>query len=270
MRSSAVIALFAGSAAAQSTAVLLNPLLPASTFTVLGSSSGTTTYVNSCPESAGIPASFLSTATAGKYQSKVDTLEAQLTLSKASASAAASSSVIRSAGTHVLTPISAPSTTAAARLRRQDNFLQICEPMTLKQGSSSMEIQLEDPINGAWTANANCAWKGELTSADLTCTATQSGAFAKILEAEGVTTVILKASEVADASVLHTVSVVQPASNSASATPSGSQSASVNATASGSSAPNQATGAAAGAPLSRSVMAFVGGAAGIFAAALAL
>ncbi|UPX17791.1 uncharacterized protein EKO05_0008128 [Ascochyta rabiei] len=252
MRSSAVIALFAGSAAAQSTAVLLNPLLPASTFTVLGSSSGTTTYVNSCPESAGIPASFLSTATA------------------ASASAAASSSVIRSAGTHVLTPISAPSTTAAARLRRQDNFLQICEPMTLKQGSSSMEIQLEDPINGAWTANANCAWKGELTSADLTCTATQSGAFAKILEAEGVTTVILKASEVADASVLHTVSVVQPASNSASATPSGSQSASVNATASGSSAPNQATGAAAGAPLSRSVMAFVGGAAGIFAAALAL
>ncbi|KAJ4339133.1 hypothetical protein N0V95_007885 [Ascochyta clinopodiicola] len=270
MRSSTVVALFAGSAAAQSSAVVLNPLLPVSTLTVLGSSSGTTTYVNSCSESAGIPASYLSTATAGKHSSKLDALEAQLTLRKASGSAAASSAV-RSAGTHVLTPISAPSTTAAARLRRQDdNFLQICEPMTLKQGPSSMEVRLEDPIKGAWTANANCVWKGELKSADLTCTATQSGAFAKILEAEGVTTMTLKASEVADASVIHTVSVVQPASNSASATPSGSQSASANTTASGSGTSAQATGAAAGAPLSNGVMAIVGGAAGIFAAALAL
>lgn len=82
MRSSTVIALLTGSAVAQSTvsssvrigtaegqstAVLLNPLpLSAATFTVLGTSSGTTTYVNSCSEGAGIPASYLSTATAGK------------------------------------------------------------------------------------------------------------------------------------------------------------------------------------------------------------
>jgi hypothetical protein len=170
-----------------------------------------------------------------------------------------------------MTPISAPSTTAAARLRRQDdNFLGICEPMTLKQGPSALELHLEDPIKGAWTANANCAWKGELTAADVTCTATQSGAFAKILEAEGVTTVTLKASEISEASLLTTVSVVQPASNSASATASGSRSVSANATASGSGAPAQATGAAPGAPLSKGVMAFVGGAAGVFAAALAL
>ncbi|KAF9692309.1 hypothetical protein EKO04_009648 [Ascochyta lentis] len=254
MRSSTVIALFAGSAAAQSSAVLLNPVLGASTFTVLGSSSGTTTYVNSCSEGAGIPASYLSTATA--------------------ASGSAASTRVPASGTLVLTPISAPSTTAAARLRRQDNFLQVCEPVTIKQGSSSVEIHLEDPIKGAWTADANCAWKGELTAADLTCTATQSGAFAKILEAEGVTTMTLKASEVSGASVLQTVSVVQAGSNSASTTvsasQSGAQSGSASPTASGSGAPGQATGAAAGAPLSKGVMAFVGGAAGVFAAALAL
>ncbi|KAF2624326.1 hypothetical protein BU25DRAFT_433562 [Macroventuria anomochaeta] len=227
MRSSTVIAFFAGSAAAQSTAVVLNPLMPASTLTVIGSSSGTTTYVNSCSD-GGIPASYLTP------------------------------------GTLVTTPISAPSTTAAARLRRQEDglFGGFCEPITIKQGSSSVEIHLEDPTKGAWTADMNCAWKGELTSADLTCTATQSGSFAKLNDAEGITSDVLKASEVAEASAIQTVSVVQSASNSASATASGSQSGSANATASGSGAP-VATGAAAGAPLSKGVMAFVGGVAAL-------
>lgn len=74
MRSSTVVALFATSAVAQSSAEMktgsaahiLNPLgLQVSTVTMLGSSSGTTTYVNSC-SITGIPASFLSQATAGK------------------------------------------------------------------------------------------------------------------------------------------------------------------------------------------------------------
>ena len=60
MRSSTVLALFASSATAQSTAIVVNPLMPASTLTVIGSSSGTTTYVNSCPDGTGIPASFFS------------------------------------------------------------------------------------------------------------------------------------------------------------------------------------------------------------------
>lgn len=80
MRSSAVITLFAASAAAQSSAVLLNPLLPAPTFTVLGSSSGTTTYVNSCSEGAGIPVSYLSSANTGRFRLKLGTLTATLTL----------------------------------------------------------------------------------------------------------------------------------------------------------------------------------------------
>lgn len=168
-----------------------------------------------------------------------------------------------------MTPIPAPSTTAAARLRRQDDSLfgDMCEPITIKQGSSSMELHMQDPAQGAWTVDMNCAWKGEMTSADLTCTATQSGFFAKTLEAEGVSTETLAASDVAAA--LQTVAVVQSASGSGSATASGSHSGSASATASGSGAP-AATGAAAGAPLSKGVMAFVGGAAGVFAAALSL
>ena len=58
MRSTTVIALFAGSVAAQSSAVVVNPIMPAATLTVVGSSEGTTTYVNSCSD-AGIPASYL-------------------------------------------------------------------------------------------------------------------------------------------------------------------------------------------------------------------
>jgi hypothetical protein len=173
--------------------------------------------------------------------------------------------------------MAAPTPTVAARLRRQENglFGGFCEPITIKQGASSAQIHLEDPIKGAWTADVNCAWKGEAATADLTCTATQSGSFAKTLEMEGVTTDTIKASDAAEGKMVQTVAVVGPASNSAAPTATGSGahnatgSGAPNATsASGSAAP---TGnAAAGGPLPKGVMVFVGGAAGVFAAALAL
>lgn len=152
-------------------------------------------------------------------------------------------------------------------------FGGFCEPITIKQGSTSAEIHLEDPTKGAWTADLNCNWSGELTTADLTCTATQSGSFAELNEMVGVTSDTIKASDALEASVIATISVVQPASNSAvQTTPaaSGSQSSSANSTASGSGAPASTGAAAVGSPLSKGVMAVVGGAAGVFAAALAL
>lgn len=145
----------------------------------------------------------------------------------------------------------------------------LCEPLTIKQASETAQIQLKDPTEGAWTADFNCNWKGAVTSADLTCTATQSGFFAAALEAQGTTSAVIKASEASEFRVVQTVEVVSPASNSAKPTASGTQSGSANSTASGSGAP-AATGAAAGAPLPMGMMAFVGGAAGVFAAALAL
>ncbi|KAF1929851.1 uncharacterized protein M421DRAFT_419618 [Didymella exigua CBS 183.55] len=265
MRSSTVVALLATSAVAQSSssskpetgssAHIINPLgLQVSTVTMLGSSSGTTTYVNSCSD-AGVPTSWLSEATA----------EA----SSAGSSAASVASSTRSvAETLLMTPIAAPSTTAAARLRRRDaNLLDgLCEPLTIKQASEYAQIQLKDPSEGAWTAEVNCNWKGALGSADLTCTAVQSGVFASVVGAQGTTSAVLKASEIAEASVIQTVEVVSPASNSANPTASGSQSGSTKST---TSAP-ASSGAAAGGPHPISAMAFVGGAAGIFAAALAL
>lgn len=129
-----------------------------------------------------------------------------------------------------------------------------------------MQYHLQDPLAGAWTADMNCAWKGELTAADLTCTVTQSGTFAEIIEAAGVTSTVIKASEVAEASMLQTAAVVTGA---ATPTASGSQPAG-NGTASGSAPGATATGAAAGGPVPMGAMAFVGGAAGMFVAALAL
>ncbi|KAF3052999.1 hypothetical protein E8E11_010420 [Didymella keratinophila] len=262
MRSSTIVALFATSAIAQSSADaktgsaahIINPLgLQVSTVTVLGSSSGTTTYVNSCP-TTGIPAAFLSEATAG-----------------ASSIRSAASSLRSAAGTLLMTPIAAPSTTAAARLRRQDGGLLdgLCEPITIKQASESVQISMKDPSDGAWTAEMNCNWKGAMESADLTCTATQSGFIPEQMSVDGTTTATHKASEVAEASVIQTVEVVSPASNSANPTASGTQSGSANSTASGFGTP-AATGAAAGAPLPVGMMAFVGGVGGVFAAVLAL
>lgn len=173
------------------------------------------------------------------------------------------------AGTLELTPIAAP--TGAPRLRRQDGGLLdgLCEPITIKQASETAQISMKDPTDGAWTAEMNCNWKGAMESADLTCTATQSGFMPEQMSADGTTTATLKANEVAEAGVIQTVEVVSPASNSANPTASGTQSGSASSTASGSGAP-AATGAAAGAPLPMGMMAFVGGAAAVFAAALAL
>ncbi|KAJ4312400.1 hypothetical protein N0V94_007468 [Neodidymelliopsis sp. IMI 364377] len=249
MRSSTVVALFAGSAAAQSTAVVFNLLSPVSTLTVLGTNSGTTTYVNSCPATnVGIPSATASGAS--------------------SASSTGSASVTSIARTGTATP----SATAPARLRRQNGLFPGCEPFTLLQGTDSLVYHMTDPTPGMWTIDMNCNWKGEMKTADFTCTATQSGSFAKTLEVEGSSSSVLKSSELTDS--IQTATIVQPASNSASATASGSQSGSqsgsAGATSSGSGATAQATGAAAGAPLPKGAMALVGGAAGVFAAALAL
>lgn len=170
-----------------------------------------------------------------------------------------------------LTPIAAPTPTAAARLRRQEDglFGGFCEPVTIKQGASSVQIHLEDPTKGVWTADMNCAWKGDAATADLTCTATQSGSFPKLQNVEGVKAETIKASDVASGKMVQTVAVVGPASNSAAPTATGT--GAHNATsASGSGTPAATGNAAAGGPLPKGVMAFVGAAAGVFAAALAL
>jgi hypothetical protein len=166
-----------------------------------------------------------------------------------------------------MTPIpSPPATTPAARLRRQaDNSSSdlenaLCEPYTMKQGSETWEIHMTDPTPGEWTVDASCHWKGEMTTADLTCTLTESGKQANI---DGARSETLKPKDITNLGLIQTVSVTSasgsaPASNTASPSPSGSD------------APAQSTAMAASGPLPTGAMALVGGAAGIFAAVFAL
>ncbi|KAH7069458.1 hypothetical protein FB567DRAFT_224419 [Paraphoma chrysanthemicola] len=250
MRSSTYIALFAGSAAAQSTVTLFNLLQLQSTLTQVGADSTATTYKNDCPaNNAGISA-----------------VPSQLRPTPDASGA-------------VITP--APSPTPRARLARQmsddEPDYSFCEPFTLKQGPSTWEFHLTDPTPGAWTVDIGCNWKGAMTAADLTCTYTQSG-YVPSSSVRGVSTSILSKAEASDMEAFQVVTVVTAsgaASASASRTsgsgtsvPSASRAAS--GSAAGSAAASQSTGLAPAGPLPTGAVALVGGALGIFAAALAL
>jgi hypothetical protein len=170
-----------------------------------------------------------------------------------------------------MTPIpSPPSTTAAARLRRADGEDVLCEPYTLKQGSETWEFHMTDPTPGQWTVDASCNWKGDMATADMMCTVTQSGAQA---DPSGVTSDSLSPSEAKAIGVIQTVSVTSAAAGEASNTASGSaaqDTAAASASVSGSGAPSPSTAGAAAGAMPTGAMAFVGGAAGVLAAAFAL
>jgi hypothetical protein len=269
MRSFTYAALFAGSAAASSSAVVLNLFLPNTTLISTGSENNVTTYINECaPDNAGVSVIPTETPTlTGMYASK-DAPNTTTNLhvgfsSVASLRSSASSlrsAVSSAAGTLALTPIASPTPTAPARLRRQASGETpeglLCEPYTIKQGASEWEYHLTDPLPGAWTLDAKCSWKGELTAATLTCTMTQSGEFAE--EATGVSVLTLEPSELSSMAAIQTVSVITASGSSASGSVSGSGAAA------------QSTAMAPAGPLPTGAIAFVGGAAGMFAAVFAL
>lgn len=136
-----------------------------------------------------------------------------------------------------------------------------CEPFTLKQGPSTWEFHMTDPSPGAWTADMNCKWNGAITAADLTCTMSQDGYVPRsLVSAVGTTSTIYKQSALATDGFFHAVTVV-----------SGSGAPGASKTASGAAADaTRSTGLAPAATLSNGVVAFVGTAVGVLAAALAL
>ncbi|CBX90394.1 predicted protein [Plenodomus lingam JN3] len=246
MRASIYLGLLASVSAVQDTAVVFNLFQLESTLTAIGSDASATTYKNSCPSGAvGI--------------------------------SAVPSELRDNAGA---TPTPAP--TAAARLRRQDQSSSdiedytFCEPYTLVQGPSTYEMHLTDPSPGAWTLDMACKWQGAITAADLTCTVSQSGSIPGP-GATGVTTSVVSSTELSDMEAFQTVAVVSASGGSGSPAASASQTASGSGTAlpsgsaSGSDAAgSRSTGLAPAVALPTGAVAFVGGAAGIFAAALAL
>lgn len=138
-----------------------------------------------------------------------------------------------------------------------DDIVEFCEPYTLKQGSSSWEFHLTDPLPGAWTADMNCKWQGAIKDADLTCTITQSG-YAPPPTVRGVQTSVIGKAEISSMGFIQPVAV-ETRSPTGSALP--------NRTASGAA---QSTAFAPAGPLPTGGTIFAGSAAAIFAVALAL
>jgi hypothetical protein len=174
-----------------------------------------------------------------------------------------------------------------ARLARQadamssttdgDDDYELCEPFTLKQGASTWEIHMTDPLPGAWTVDMNCKWQGAITNADLTCVATADGFAITDKALRGTTTTTLSKDELSTMELIGAVAVVTSsgaASASASQTTSGAKSgapaASASKSSSGAAGAAPSTGFAPAGPLPTGAMALVGGAAGVFVAALAL
>jgi hypothetical protein len=144
-----------------------------------------------------------------------------------------------------------------------DDDYELCEPFTLKQGASTWEIHMTDPLPGAWTVDMNCKWQGAITNADLTCVATVDGFAVTDKALRGTTTTTLFKDELSTMELIGAVAVVT-SSGAASASKSSSGAAS------GAAGATPSTGFAPAGPLPTGVMALVGGAAGVFAAALAL
>lgn len=95
-----------------------------------------------------------------------------------------------------------------------------------------------------------------MTDADLTCTAAIEGEIVEATAA-GTSTTVLPKAEVSELSAMHAVTIVTATGAAgASRTPSGS--------------PSPSSGLGPAGPLPTGAMALVGGAAGVFAAALAL
>jgi hypothetical protein len=116
-----------------------------------------------------------------------------------------------------------------------------------------------------------------MTAADMTCRVTLDGSWAEVTEPITSASVVPSGEFASIEGAIKTVAIVQasqtPLSSGASPSASGSSASGSRASgsrASGSAAPTPSTGFAPGRPLPTGAMALVGGAAGVFAAALAL
>ncbi|CAN9398846.1 unnamed protein product [Alternaria sp. RS040] len=244
MRPSTYAALFAGTAIAQESATIFNLFQFDSTLTVLGSDASATTYQNSCPsDNAGIsavPTDMLNT----------DDPSA---------------------------PDSTPMPTPAPRMRRQDDAssddYSLCEPYTIIQGSETYEMHLTDPSPGAWTVDIACSWQGAMTTADLTCDATNRGSIPGLSTTE--TKSVLSASELQDMEAYQVVALVTASGASSSGSASATQTSASTGSGTGATSPSRSgsgtaatsTGLAPAGSIPN-VMALVGGSIGSLAALL--
>ncbi|KAH7402086.1 hypothetical protein DE146DRAFT_454926 [Phaeosphaeria sp. MPI-PUGE-AT-0046c] len=234
MRSSTYLALLAGSAAAQSTVSLFNLYEVAKTLVQIGSDATATTYTKSCPSG------------------KVGILASDLPTPSGPASASITPAPRPRFARQVESSARGLSTSSAGDSEEGD----FCEQYTLKQGASTWSFGFKDPTPGLWTVNLECKWQGAITDADMTCTGGSEGSFVDTA-ALGTSTSVIPKAEISSMEAIQAVTIITA---TGAAVPSQ--------TPSGTATPSKGLGPAG--PLPTGAMALVAGAAGVFAAALAL
>ncbi|KAF2792650.1 hypothetical protein K505DRAFT_362700 [Melanomma pulvis-pyrius CBS 109.77] len=277
MHSAKLVVLLAGAAAAQSSVAILNLFESDKTLTFKGSDSRATTYEHVCaPTSSGanppvqstsiVPSIVDSPTTSSSIADPLATASLNIDISLTAILENPTASSIHFAAGSIP---NFPFTTQAPkpRVRRDDD--DECEPYTLIQGPETWEFHLTDPIPGALTLDGGCNWKGELTAATITCTVTQNGT---ALGPPSITASTLNPSELSSFEAIQTLVIVSASVTSPNGNFSSTLSPTASATRSGSptGTTSQSTGIAPSMSLPTGAMVFVGGAAGLFAAALAL
>jgi hypothetical protein len=111
---------------------------------------------------------------------------------------------------------------------------------------------MTDPTPGAWTVDMDCKWQGSIPDADMTCIYTAMGSVAP--GETGTTTTVVPKEDLQTGDYMGTFAVI---------TATGAATIQ-------SAASTRSSGLAPAAALPTGAMALVGGAAGVFAAALAL
>ena len=136
-------------------------------------------------------------------------------------------------------------------------------------------MHLTDPSPGAWTVDIACSWQGAMTTADLTCDATNRGSIPGLSTTE--TKSVLSASELQDMEAYQVVALVTASGASSSGSASATQTSASTGSGTGATSPSRSgsgtaatsTGLAPAGSIPN-VMALVGGSIGVFAAAMAL
>lgn len=310
MISSQLVLLLAASVSAQSTVNLwsvdLWPIDANSTATIVGSNPAATTYAFNCPPASSLAPSAASSVKSAASSAAAEASSALASLgidgsliSSAQSAGASAASSAKSAANVELTPIPKPTNARRDNVRllpipkptqaRRDNVRLLpiakptlaaradlppmdvdipCVPVTVVQGSETYGIVAATKVPIAFNAEFNATWKGDVKSAEVTATLVWGGDISMLNRP--LTTAKAPSDELFTTSVAVAV-VSASATSSGSSSPSGTSSSSPSGSAGASgSAPAANSNPGAAGPLPTGPAVYVGAAAGIFGAMLAL
>jgi hypothetical protein len=266
MMSIRYLPIFLSAAAAQSTFVALGNYMiqDHNTVTLKESSPTATTYAHNCP---AIPSACQDALMDASSDSQYSSILSSI---------------------HAAAPTDNPCAGVPDSVIEKPDWIQ-CHDYTLVDGPQTYAFHMEQD---GYTVDMDCKWKGEITSADVTCTMAQDGASNSNFEPSTMTETIPH-SEITSDVMFETYTVVSATGGSAKETGGSAKESGTGAAAAKTTAAPTGTGEKAGAPtgdaqtgdaqntddspgfapagpLSKGFVAVVGGAAALLAAAIAL